>query len=294
MHLQSTELSGGRIVFGDPAASDACGVRFGFISRLGGVSSSPYASLNLSDATGDDLSCVRRNRMLALEAIGAGDDAASLIVPKQVHGDDIVVVGGSGGEDVARARNRAESGADAVVCTHAGVPVMLCFADCVPVILVAPSGGFAVVHSGWRGALAGIAGKALGVLARESGSAASECFAFIGAHIRSCCFEVSVDVAERFVSRWGSACLAAGEEDSLDGDGGVEGSGSRTGDEGREGGVHLALEAVVRASLAEAGADPSRIASCGVCTSCNTDTWFSHRAEHGLTGRHGALAYIPR
>ena len=52
-----------------------------------------------------------------------------------------------------------KAGADAVVCTVPGVPVLLCFADCVPVVVVC-SGGFAVVHSGWRGTYAEIAGTA--------------------------------------------------------------------------------------------------------------------------------------
>ena len=96
-----------------------------------------YASLNLGDACGDDVAAVEKNRMLALEAVGAGKWSANLVNPKQVHGDHVVVVASADAREVSRAQQEAREGADAVVCTATGVPVLLCFADCVPVVLVA-------------------------------------------------------------------------------------------------------------------------------------------------------------
>ena len=139
-------------------AERPCGVTLAFTERTGGVSAAPYASLNLGDACGDRAEDVAANRRRALDAIGAGACAERLVNPRQVHGDEVVVVREGTDAAVAAARRQAREGADAVVCLATDVPVLLCYADCVPVVLVAP-GGFAVVHSGWRGTDARIAAK---------------------------------------------------------------------------------------------------------------------------------------
>lgn len=88
-------------------------------------------------------------------------------------------------------------GADAIVCTQAQVPVMLCFADCVPVILTCP-GGFAVVHSGWRGAYARIAASAARVLSQVACVPIEQVHAYIGPHILGEEYEVSSDLLHTF------------------------------------------------------------------------------------------------
>ena len=82
--------------------------------------------------------------------MGATECEHNLLVPNQVHGDHIVTVTSNGADDLEAVREQIAEGCDAIVCTAHDVPVLLCFADCVPVVLVAP-GGFAVVHSGWKG-----------------------------------------------------------------------------------------------------------------------------------------------
>ena len=241
-----------------------CSVRIAFSSRAGGTSAEPFFSLNLSDKVGDAPDAVAANRRRLLAALGAAHLEQRLVVPDQVHGSDIVVVGGHGAADVERAQAEARAGSDGVVCAHADVPVLLCFADCVPVILVAPNGAFAVAHAGWRGALAGIPAAALAVLAREAGCTARECNAYIGPHIGACCYETSADVLARFTGAFGTSCDA--------------------------GARHLDLSAAVCASLLSAGADVSRIADAGICTACNADDYYSYRASGGKTGRHGAYA----
>lgn len=244
----------------DNRLHEACGTRVCFSSRIGGTSHAPYAALNLSESVGDAEDAVCANRRQLLECTGAGHMLDALVCPKQVHGDEVLVVG-----DIADTLEKAARGADGVVCTRQDVPVLLCFADCTPVIMVAPNGAFAVVHAGWRGALAGIPGKGLSLLAAEAGCAPRECNAYIGPHIGACCYEVSEELLERFVGVYGQACDA----------------GSR----------HLDLSAAVTASLLHAGASPERIADANVCTACTVDTYYSYRAENGITGRHGALAF---
>ena len=168
----------------------AHGVTFGFTERTGGVSAAPYASLNLGSHVGDDPAAVEETRRRVLAALDAEELLLRLLVPNQVHGDHVACVRSPDPEALDELRRELASGTDAVVCITPDVPVMLCFADCVPVILVCP-GGFAVVHSGWKGTYARIAARAAGVLAHEVGVSPRAIEAFIGPHIRGDEYEVS-------------------------------------------------------------------------------------------------------
>lgn len=245
---------------------DTCrpsGVTLAFTERTGGYSRPPYASLNLGDACGDDPQAVEANRRRALEALGAEHLMDRLVNPRQVHGDELLVVADGSDEAVARARAEAREGVDAVVCTAQDVPVLLCFADCVPVVLVAP-GGFAVVHSGWRGTEKRIAAKALSVLLRETGASADEVLCYVGPHIGADDYEVSEELAQRFAVGFGQDVVRAGNR--------------------------LDLGAAVRRALVEAGVRGEAISDeCPSTASC-TGRFFSYRAEGGTCGRHGAIA----
>ena len=107
--------------------------------------------------------------------MGATECEHNLLVPNQVHGDHIVTVTSNGADDLEAVREQIAEGCDAIVCTSHDVPVLLCFADCVPVVLVAP-GGFAVVHSGWKGTIARISAKACQALCDAAGCDASDVF----------------------------------------------------------------------------------------------------------------------
>lgn len=243
------------------------GVTFAFTERTGGVSKPPYASLNLGSRCGDDPAAVAENRARALAALGAADIADRLVEPRQVHGDAVVVVRSADSDELGRVRELAQTGADAVVCTAPGVPVLLCFADCVPVVLTAP-GGFAVVHSGWRGTLARIGAKALRVLCEECGCAPADVTAYVGPHVLGEDYEVSPELLASFVGEFGTMVHVAETRSNLD------------------------LSAAIRCALEQAGADPARIVDACPSTVSNTDRFYSYRAEGGLCGRHAAIAYL--
>ena len=281
-------------VLTDQTLFDRLGLRVAFTSRAGGVSEGAYASLNLSDRVGDDAAAVAHNRTRLCEAFGADPD--KLVVPTQVHGVKIVSCGPecAGARvctNLTEAQQEAEAGADAVLVSVPDVPALLCFADCVPLILAAPSGSFAVVHAGWRGVLAGIAGDAVRALldaevqtearvqaqARmdtdcEAGIAceadtsceASMLNAYIGPYIHAECFECDAEVVSQFAAAYGRACVV---------------------DES-----HVDLGAALRCDLARAGVISERIADADLCTVCNNERYFSYRAQDGCAGRHGAFA----
>ena len=119
----------------DQGLREHCGLTAAFTGRTGGVSSAPYSSLNLGDHVGDDPAVVEANRQLLMEAAGVPAPQRALLVnPNQVHGERVLELGA----DLALGRAAAREGADGIVCTQPGVPVLLCFADCVPVIAAAP------------------------------------------------------------------------------------------------------------------------------------------------------------
>lgn len=246
----------------------ATGVRMGFTRRTGGVSEAPYDSLNLGSHVGDDLGAVEENRRRLLAAADLG--ATALITLNQVHGSQVLTASDAAPAALGAVARAGAEGADGLAVGVPGVTSLLCFADCVPVVVVSPSGAFAVAHAGWRGALAGIPAKAVQALAELDAQAGQEGFSpsdyngYIGPHIMAKCYECGEEVISQFIERYGQACAP------------MPG--------------HLSLEAAVRASFAEAGLRPGRIASAGECTACCADRYFSYRESGGCTGRHGAFA----
>ncbi len=238
------------------------GVSFAFTERTGGVSRGDFASLNLGSSCGDDPAAVAENRRRALAAIGAGDLAGRLVCPRQVHGARVVSVTSSDDASVRVAQREAEAGADAVVCAARDVPVLLCFADCVPVVLVAP-GGFAVAHSGWRGTMARISAATVRALCEATGAAAEDVRAYVGPHVLVDDYEVSEELAASFASEFGPQVVR---------------------------GRRLDLSRAIALTLEEEGVAPDAVAWCAASTASSTDRFFSYRAEGGSCGRHGALA----
>ncbi len=255
-------------VWADQSLERDAGVVIAFSERGGGVSDPPFASLNLAAHVGDDPAAVDENRSRLLGALGLEDFRDRLTMAEQVHGDRIALVdaGSAGSGARAMGARRPLAGTDAVMTVEPGVPLLLCFADCVPVILVAPGPAIAVVHAGWRGALGSLAGTAVSELASVAGCEVAEVAAYIGAHVRACHYQVGAEIMSQFVNAFGT--LARASSGGLD------------------------LDAVVSASLERAGVAPCNIARLGTCTAETTDRFFSYRAENGRTGRHAALACI--
>lgn len=260
---------GGVWVWSDTVLREQHGVVVAFSERHGGVSGGPFSSLNLAAHVGDSPVDVDTNRFAFLEALGLDADRSRLTCAEQVHGSSITFVeqtcvghgafasSGSGGPVAAT---------DALATTLGHVPLMLCFADCVPIVLVAPGPAVAVVHAGWRGALDSLPGKAVTELSSATSAAPCEILAYIGAHIRACHYDVGDDILSQFVNVFGT--FARAESGQLD------------------------LDAAVTASIESAGVASCNIARLGVCTAEATDHFFSYRAEGGVTGRHAALACI--
>ena len=136
--------------------------------REGGVSQGELASLNLSFEVGDDPArVVIANRKIAGDDLGF--DFRALVVPRQVHGVRVKVIGD---QDRGRGANSSESGVaacDALVTTTPMVPLAVLVADCAPVVLYDPAQpAIGIVHVGWRGAIGRIVQKAVETMARDT------------------------------------------------------------------------------------------------------------------------------
>lgn len=177
----------------DPGAEER-GLRVAFTTRLGGVSSAPFESLNLSAMVGDDDGSVSANRALVSRA--AGFDPDSVALPRQVHGAEVAEVDRGSSEPVADC--------DALVTDSRTATVGVLAADCVP-ILMTDGDSLAAIHAGWRGLAAGVIQRA----AERLGTVRT---AWIGPSIHACCYEVGRDVIDAFED----AELPVASEDRVD------------------------------------------------------------------------------
>lgn len=255
--------SRGVTLLGDPRRPG--GVTFAFTERTGGVSEGSFSSLNVGPMSGDDVQLVKENQLRVLGALGIRPLYDRIVCPKQVHGDTIVVIGHPG-LLLSDAQRCVQQGADAVICLERDVPVLLCAADCALVVLVG-EGVFAVIHSGWKGTLARIAGKTLRKMVEVSGRNVSEVSAYIGPHIGVSDYEVSRELAGEFVREFGKEVVSG--ESNLD------------------------LGAAIVTSMLDEGMSRSAIVCAAESTASHTDRFFSYRKEGCACGRHGALACMP-
>lgn len=227
------------------------GARAAFSTRLGGVSSDPYASLNLAILTGDDHDAVRENRARFVGALGLEPERT--VIARQVHGAEIARVGApQDPSPFARPGEADPPERDGHVVDAGDLAALVFVADCLPVAL-AGERGVAMLHCGWRGLAGGIVER--GVEATGASAAA------VGPGIGPCCYEVGEEVLARFLPL-GSAVA-----------------------DGRM----LDLKAAARRLLERAGVADVEVA--GECTRCEAELFYSHRRDGERTGRQGGIAW---
>ncbi len=160
------------------------GVRWGFTSRMGGVSDAPYDGLNLGGSTGDSPTAVESNRDLVARSVGVERDR--LIFMNQCHGDDVAVVDGPwvGPPPLA----------DALVTRDSDLVLAVLVADCVPVLLVDRGAGLvAAAHAGRPGMTSGIVARTLEAM-RDLG--ATQVRAAVGPSVCGRCYEVPLQMRD--------------------------------------------------------------------------------------------------
>jgi YfiH family protein len=170
----------------------APGIRHGFFTREGGVSTGLFASLNCGWGSGDAPDHVSENRARAMTALGLSGD--SLVTCNQVHGTEVVVV--------ERLWTRAEiPRADAMVTRMSGVALGILAADCTPVLFADPVARvIGAAHAGWRGALNGVLEATVAAM-RDLGAVPDRVRAGVGPSIAQASYEVGPEFPAPFLAR---------------------------------------------------------------------------------------------
>ena len=197
--------SGGLSLLTWPAL-DASGVDAAVTARGGGVSSGPYATLNLSLSVGDDPARVLENRRRLAAALGAGPDG--FVFASQVHGAGVRIVGEADRGSGAFTLDDAIADTDALVTMSPGVVLAILTADCVPIVLHDPVAGIlACVHAGWRGTVARVSAAAVAAMT-TLGSRPSDVIAGLGPAAAPTRYQVGPDVHHAVTRAFGPAAAA--------------------------------------------------------------------------------------
>jgi len=228
--------------------------RVAFSTRRGGVSEGAFSSLNLGILTEDDPASVVENRTRLCDAVDADPDGATMAW--QRHGSTVTE---------AQPRGIVTPGTvydhcDGLWSDEPGRAMLLLTADCIPIALArdtteAPA--VAILHAGWRGLLAGLTANGVRAVGSRNIAAA------IGPSIGPCCYEVGEEVAGPFREAFGDDVVSDGKLD-----------------------LWTSAERALRA------AGCVRVDRFDMCTSCDETRFFSHRRDHGKTGRQGVIAYV--
>lgn len=243
-------------------------VRNAFSTRLGGISKNQFAAMNLGLSCGDERENVLENYRLFCTA--AGFDVSTLVSSAQDHHTFIRRVGRENlGTGVFRPKDMAS--VDGLVTNEPGVTLVTHYADCVPVFLLDPKcRAIGLVHSGWRGTAAKIAAIAVETMRREFGTYPGDLLAGVGPSIGPCCFEVDAPVRDEFAK-----LTELRPREFIREDGG--------------GKYHIDLWEANRRILTQAGVPETNVTVAGICTRCNSDWLFSHRATGGKRGSLAAF-----
>lgn len=262
----------GVVYFTYPMLEKLSCVIHGFSSRLGGVSEGDCSSMNLSFSRGDIPEAVHENYRRIAAAIGFPYE--SIVCSDQTHTTNVRrVYAEDKGNGITKERPYTD--VDGLITNEPGVTLATFYADCVPLFLVDPvKKAIGLSHSGWRGTVGNIGGRTVEKMIAEFGTNPKDLIVAIGSSICMDCYEVSEDVAEEFQKTyeselWDQILLNKGN-----------------------GKYQLNLWEACRQNFLKAGVLPEHISMPEICTCCNPDFLFSHRASKGKRGNLAAFLML--
>lgn len=239
-------------------------VRHGFSTRLGGVSEGYYASMNLSFDRGDRKEAVAENFRRIGEALGVRCE--DMVLSRQTHTTNVrIVTDADRGMGITRERDYTD--VDGLVTNVPGICLVTSYADCVPLFFVDPvKKVIGLSHSGWRGTVGKIGRKTVELMHERFGSDPADILAAVGPSVCMDCYEVSSDVIEKFKEAFPENCWEQLFYEKPDGK------------------YQLDLWKANELIFLESGILPEHIAVTNVCTHCNSDILYSHRAAGDKRG----------
>lgn len=249
-----------------PAFSETGLVEHLFSTRLGGVSEGIYSSMNLSFQRGDKKEAVEEN-FRRIAAVMQGE-ISDMVLSDQTHTTNIrKVTKKDKGKGICFVKDYKD--VDGLVTSEPGIILSCFFADCVPLyFLDTQKKVIGLAHSGWRGTVNGMGRKMILFMEQEYGCRKEDLIAAIGPSICRDCYEVSEDVAELFCQEFGESVLEPAKQPQK---------------------YQLDLWKANEMVLKSAGLTDSQISVTDICTCCNSNLLFSHRASMGKRGNLGAF-----
>lgn len=241
-----------------------------FSTKIGGISTGQYESMNLSFTVGDDPANVVEN--FHIFANNAKIPTNLMVYSHQTHTTNVMkVTKEHGGMGIDRDRNYSD--VDGIITNEPGLCLVTSYADCVPLYIVDPvKKAIGLSHAGWRGTVNNIAKNTVELMVREYGCNPADFKVFIGPSICAECYEVSEDVAEEFAKAYGKDVF---EKILIPKDNGK---------------FKLNLHEANKRNFINEGVCSSNIEITDVCTCCNSEILFSHRATKGKRG--GLCAFL--
>lgn len=245
-----------------------------FSTRLGGVSQGIYSSMNLSFTRGDEEVAVYENYRRLAAAVGFA--AEDIVTSDQTHTANVrVVTEEDRGNGITKPRPYTD--VDGMITNVPGLVLATFYADCVPLYFIDPvRHAIGLSHSGWRGTVAKIGRVTVDKMREMYGTDPQDLYMAIGPSICQDCYEVSEDVILEFQNSFEKKywdLLFYRKEN---------------------GKYQLNLWEANRLIMLEAGVKEEHISMPGICTCCNPEFLFSHRASHGKRGNLGAFLGIRR
>ena len=242
-----------------------------FTTRLGGVSEGVCSSLNLSFSRGDAPEAVLENYRRVAESFGKTVD--DFICTDQTHTTTVLRVGKEE-RGYGVTKEKPYTDVDGLITNEPGVILSTFYADCVPLYFVDPvHKAIGLSHSGWRGTVGRMGQKTLEAMAKAFGTRPEDVYAAVGPSICQDCYEISEDVAEHFYEEF----QGHGDEILIN-----KGNGK----------YQLDLWKTNEIVLLEAGIKPEHLAVTNICTCCNSEVLFSHRASQGKRGNLAAFLML--
>lgn len=248
-------------------------VKHGVSTRIGGVSKDHLYSLNLSYSRGDKKENVDENFKRVAKSLGC--EVSDITCVHQTHTANIKVIyeadRGKGFKNESEYDNT-----DGLITNVKGIMLSAYFADCVPIFLLDPvNKAVGMIHSGWRGTVQKISKNALIKMNEEYGTKARDIIAAIGPSICRDCYEVSKDVRDEFLNNFSKEQVCDIFCPSVK---------SEADDK-----YQLDLWLANKYILLEAGVLKENIEVTDICTCCNSELLFSHRASNGKRGNIGGF-----